>query len=67
MSTPQEILARFGGVDALAATLEIPPSTIRNWSAGGVPGKWHSRLLILARERDVDLSVDELLETASRG
>lgn len=76
LSTPAEltrdIIRRFGGQKALAEFLseggrKIGPSAVSNWPLqGGVPGKYHLRILALADEREVDLTGDELLSTTRR-
>ncbi|MGI9408424.1 MAG: carph-isopro domain-containing protein [Hyphomicrobiaceae bacterium] len=64
MTEVSEIVSRFGGPKKLAGELGIPASTVANWpSLGGVPGKWHLKVLRLARERGVALTDDELLNT----
>lgn len=67
MTEVSEIVSRFGGPKKLAGELGIPASTVANWpSLGGVPGKWHLKVLRLARERGIALTDDELLN-ARRG
>ena len=61
------IIRRFGGSKELADGLGIPESTIRNWPALGIPGKWHLPLLRLARERGVPLTDEDLLSTTKTG
>ena len=55
-----EVISLFGGSKALAALLSIPESTVRNWPAIGIPGKWHLRLLSEAETAGIRLSVDKL-------
>ncbi len=67
MATTTDVIMRFGGFEEMGALLDLSESTIRNWPERGIPSRVHIRLLRLARDRDVDLSEDELLSTTSRG
>ena len=58
------IIARFGGAPSLSKRLNIPLSTVRNWPSGGIPGKWHSRLLLEAEKDGIELSPSELVDSA---
>ncbi len=67
MATTTDLIMRFGGFEEMGALLDLSESTVRNWPERGIPSRLHIRLLRLARDRDVDLSEDELLSTTKNG
>ncbi len=66
--TTSDIIDLFGGTGVVADLLGANQSAVSMWRArGGIPGKWHLPLLRLARERDIELSEDELSTTNRTG
>lgn len=68
--TPAEIvIARFGGVRALARLVEKDPSTVHRWrlpverggTAGRVPSYLQEKVLDLATKHSVALTADDLI------
>lgn len=56
------VIEKFGGQSALARLIGKGQSTVAYWAKSGViPAKWHARLLELARENGVGLSVQDLV------
>ena len=68
MTNVASIIERLGGRSALSGTFpDLTEKAVFMWERrGGVPGKWHLPLLRLARERNIELSEDEL-STTNRG
>ena len=59
--TASEIIDMFGGTNAVAGLLSVNKSTVSMWRArDSIPGKWQLRLLRLASEQGVSLSLEEL-------
>ncbi len=55
-----DLIQRFGGPTLLARAMGVTTACITNWYRRGIPdgAKW--RLLLLARERGIDLTVEDL-------
>lgn len=66
MAAISSIVERLGGVKMLAARLNVSRKAIEMWERRGVPRSRQIELLLLAKERGVDLSIDELLLTQSQ-
>jgi DNA-binding transcriptional regulator YiaG len=60
------IVDRLGGRKMLAARLNVSRKAIDMWERRGVPRSRQIELLLLAKERGVDLTIDELLLTQSQ-
>jgi hypothetical protein len=62
MSTPSEIVARFGGPEIVASRFGLSRKAVEVWALPdrGIPGKWHIPMLLWASELGVPLSMDEL-------
>lgn len=61
MSGPTDIVKRLGGPEVLADRFGVSLKAIEMWERrNGIPGKWHVPMLLLAAERGVSLSLDEL-------
>ncbi len=58
MGTVENIIAKFGGLTALATALgHRHPTTVQGWKARGViPARQQARILAAARERGIELS-----------
>ena len=64
MDPAQRVVSKFGGQSALAKLLDKRQSTVQHWvKVGRVPAKWQQPLLALAKEHQIDLSVDDFLES----
>jgi hypothetical protein len=60
MTTPTEIIDRFGGQSALARLIGKGPSTVQYWAkAGRIPAKWQPILLELATAEGLSLEPSE--------
>ena len=58
----REVVSKFGGQSTLATSLSIGQSSIAYWvKAGNIPSKWHAKLLSLANEKHIDLTLDDLV------
>jgi hypothetical protein len=60
------VIAKFGGVRALARELRLDPSAVSKWQiskggAGLIPAKYHWTLLKLARAKAVALTAGDLV------
>lgn len=61
MSGPSDIVDRLGGPDVVARRFGISLKAIDMWGQrGGVPGRWHIPMLMMADELGVPLSMHEL-------
>lgn len=60
------IVERLGGAEALAARFNITLKAIEMWEKRGVPRTRAVELLLLAKERRVKLTIDELRSTQSQ-
>jgi transposase-like protein len=67
------VIAKFGGVRALARELGIDASSLSRWqsrrktvhgpgSGGLIPAKYHWALLALAHERGIALTAEDLIK-----
>jgi hypothetical protein len=68
--TPAEYVIKiFGGVRAAAKAIGRDPSTVCSWKRpksrkgcdGDVPGNLHRRILLIASQRDLDLTSEDLI------
>ena len=66
MAKISSIVERLGGPNMLAARLNVTRKAIDMWERRGVPRSRQIELLLLAKERGVDLTIDELLLTQSQ-
>jgi DNA-binding transcriptional regulator YiaG len=66
MAEISSIVERLGGAKMLAARLNVSRKAIEMWERRGVPRSRQIELLLLAKERGVDLTIDELLLTQSQ-
>lgn len=61
MTAVSDIVDRLGGAEALAARFSISRKAIEMWERrGGVPGRWHVSMLVMAREQGIRLTPEEL-------
>jgi hypothetical protein len=64
MNAAKIIVDRFGGQTALASLIGKGQSTVSYWvKTGTIPSRWHSRLLSLACEKGIDLTINDLIST----
>lgn len=64
MTPADRVIDKFGGRAALAKLIGKGVSTIQYWAkVGSIPTKWQEPLLRLARERSIDLSPSDFIET----
>ena len=62
MAFAETVIGRFGGQSALARLIGKRQSTVQHWAkSGSIPAKWQPQLLLLARERGIDLSPADFL------
>lgn len=55
-----DIIARCGGGAVLAERFKLSEKAVEMWGRRhSIPGRWHVPLLLLARERGVELSLDD--------
>lgn len=66
MADTSHIVERLGGREWLAERFGITRKAIEQWEKRGVPRSRQIELLLLAKERRVKLSIDELLSTQSQ-
>jgi hypothetical protein len=66
MAKISSLVERLGGANMLAARLNVTRKAIDMWERRGVPRSRQIELLLLAKERGVDLTIDELLLTQSQ-
>lgn len=68
MTATTEIVERLGGAELLAERFNVSRKAIEMWGRPdrGIPGKWHIQLLLLAKERRVRLSLEELSTQSQR-
>lgn len=67
MSATSSIIERLGGAEQLASKFKVSKKAVEMWERRGtIPGRWHIALLLLAEERRVALSMNELLSTQSQ-
>ena len=65
MSSVQNVIKKFGSQTALAEALGKPQSTVQYWNKTGViPPKWHPVILGAARDKNIQLSPQDLLPGA---
>lgn len=57
----QNIISKFGGQVALAKLMGKTQSTISYWATSGIPAKWHSVLIKLAKANDIYLSPEDFI------
>lgn len=61
MNPADVVIEKFGGPAALAKAIGKGQRTVSYWKKSGlIPAKWHSPILALASERDIDLSPADL-------
>lgn len=59
---PALLVIELFGIRPLATDLDCSPTTVLRWRKGGeVPGKWHKKLLELAKKREIALTAEELV------
>ena len=51
ISTVQELVAAYGGTDAMAQWADVGKSCISNWKKDGIPPGWHLHIYLDAWER----------------
>lgn len=57
------IVEMFGGQTALAAIIGKGQSTVAYWvKSESIPARWHTKLLILAAQHGINLSVNDFIE-----
>jgi hypothetical protein len=69
ISPARVVIRAFDNASRLADLLGLDRSTVGRWDApeikggtdGDVPGKYHRRILELARERKIKLTADEII------
>lgn len=62
MNAAQKIIHKFGGQTALAKLINKGQSTVQYWARSGrIPSKWQSKLLKLAQEKGVNLSMADFM------
>jgi len=67
MDSAKYVISKFGGQSSLARAIGKRPGTVQHWAKVGViPAKWHEVILHLARERNIDLSPSDFVETTER-
>jgi hypothetical protein len=66
MAKISSLVERLGGANMLAARLNVTRKAIDMWERRGVPRSRQIELLLLAKERGVELTIDELLLTQSQ-
>ena len=64
MAKISSLVERLGGANMLAARLNVTRKAIDMWERRGVPRS--RQIELLAKERGVDLTIDELLLTQSQ-
>ena len=58
----KELVKKFGGQSALAQMLNVRQSAIAYWvKCGRVPSKWYTKLLSIAREKEIDILAVDLI------
>lgn len=56
MSYAAKIIEKFDGTRAMAAALELPPSTVQSWKETGlIPAKHQQKVLDTAREKNIEI------------
>ena len=66
MNTAQRVIEKFGGQTTLARLIGKGQSTVQHWAKTGIiPSRWHSVLLGVAREHNIDLQTTDLVEMAN--
>ncbi len=64
-NSAERVIRRFGGQSALARMLGRRQSTVEHWAAAGrIPAQWHEPLLVLAREKGLQLDAKDFVEGA---
>jgi len=64
MNLAKKIVDKFGGQTALALLIGKRQSMVGYWvKAGTIPAKWHNKLLSLASENGIDLTIDDFIQT----
>lgn len=69
MSPAEKVIEAFGGVRVLARLLGRNPSSVVRWrqpkaeggTGGVVPSALQGRVLVLARERGLDITAEDLI------
>ncbi|MGV8059388.1 MAG: virulence RhuM family protein [Smithellaceae bacterium] len=62
MNKAKIIVEKFGGQTSLASLIGKRQSMVGYWvKAGTIPAKWHSKLLSLAAEKGIDLTIDDFI------
>lgn len=62
MNLAKNIVDKFGGQTSLAALIGKRQSMVGYWvKAGTIPAKWHNKLLSLASEKGIDLTIDDFI------
>lgn len=62
MNTAKIIVDKFGGQTSLASLLGKGQSTVAYWvKSGTIPAKWHDKLLSLASQEGIDLTIDDFI------
>ena len=66
MASVKEIISLFGGQTALASAIGKRQSTVAYWvKTGAIPAKWQSVLLNLAKQRDIALTAQDLIDLSN--
>ena len=64
MSPAEHVIAKFGGVTALARMLGKGQTTVSYWKkTGTIPGKWHSAIMNAGRQNGIAITTDDLAVT----
>ena len=64
LTAAQQIIDKFGSQSKLALALGTRQSTVSHWSqTGDIPKRWHSKILAAAREKELSIDPDELINT----
>jgi DNA-binding transcriptional regulator YdaS (Cro superfamily) len=63
MKTPQEVVIKLGGTVQTAAALGVSPQAVSNWLRRGTIPLIHAhRIVSVARDRQADISYQDLME-----
>jgi len=58
----RSVVGKFGGQTPLAALLGISQSAVAYWvKTGSIPSKWHSQILVLAMDKNIQLDATDLI------
>lgn len=65
MNAVSSIISRVGGREFLATRFRLGFKAVEQWEKrGSIPGRWHIPLMLLADERGVSLSKEELADVS---